>query len=661
MYQKSLIFIIAILCSFAVSAQNLSWKKLRNRAEASLSQGNVKEAAADFEAAWQKKQSKKELIFKAGECYYTISDYRKAATAYEIVKDENDTYPLVGLKYARSLKQDAQYQKAKAAFQDFLDAYSGQGRTILEDIIRKEVMGCDLAAKLPLSADRSIELKAAGPNINSEGNEFSPFFADGQLFLSSDKSGKARVLSSRVYGGIWDNAGSPSNFPLINNEHYVNASLSPDGEKMYFNICSANNKWNELKSRCEIFEMEKTSSGWTKPKRLPDYINLNGVSAIHPKVYYEDGKEVLLYASNRDGGRGGMDIWYATRDLSAAEEEFSFPINLGPTVNSIGDEISPFYDVEDKLLYFASNGHVSIGGFDIFKAQGAETSWTNPQNAGIPYNTSADDYGFYLDKDKTAGFLVSNRVFGGEKITTTDTDIFYYDLGFGSQNIVVRGSVYDKLSGGEIKNFKIELYQVQSGGQETLLLKKDFSNGGYELDVLADRTFKVIILSDGYEPKSYQFTTNDPNVTFYGQPVYLEDQNAISSSTGNFTPDNSGFKPTTTTKPAGNVKYTSRGTSPTDNFEYITSAPRHSGTYYKVQLAAVSKFNPKNTLYQQMSEYGRFDTEKLLNRNLTRVLIADFFDKNDAFRIMTLAKQTGFNAAFVVKYENGVRYGRIKN
>ena len=659
MYQKGLILVLSIIFSVTLSGQNLSWKKLKQQAENALAEGNYEEAGTYFEEAWKKKTKKRDLIFQAGECFYTINDYRKAAAAYQVVKDDNDTYPLVGLKYARSLKQDAQYAKAKVAFQDFLDAYSGQGRTILEDIIRKEVKGCDLAAKLPLTTNRSIELQFAGPNINSSSNEFSPFFAGGQLFLSSDKSGKARIISSRIFGGSWDNATTPTNFPVINKEHYANATITPDGSKMYFTICNSDNSWDQLKTRCEIFETSKTDIGWSKPNRLPDFININGVTATHPSVHIIGNKEYLYYASNRDGGRGGMDIWYTTRDLASSESEFSFPVNLGPSVNSIGDEITPFYNTTSHTLYFSSNGHISIGGFDVFKTQGGETSWTSPTNVGLPLNTSADDYGYMIDSEQSAGFIVSNRIFGGDKITTTDTDIFYYDLGLESTNIVVRGSVYDKNSGKEIDNFSIQLFQVQDNGSENLLLEKPFSGGGYELDVLADRTFKVVIKAEGFSSKNYSFTTDNPNVTFYGQPVYLEDNQSLAQNSSNIKVVNSNGIDAGT-RPTPGETYTSRGTSPSDNFEYSTNAPRHPGSYFKIQLSAVRKFNPDATNYKQLAKYGRFDTEKLLSRSLTRVLLADFFTKDEAFRMVAIAKDLGFSQAFVVKYDDGIRYGKIK-
>ena len=140
--------------------------------------------------------------------------------------------------------------------------------------------------------------------------------------------------------------------------------------------------------------IKKSGNAWSQPERLPDYINMKGVTATHPFPVHIGGQEFLYFASSRTGGRGGMDIWYVTRDLGIDNNDFTFPVNLGPSVNTLGDEITPYYDQTEGALYFASNGLISIGGFDVFSSRGTEVNWSVPENVGLPYNSSADDYFF---------------------------------------------------------------------------------------------------------------------------------------------------------------------------------------------------------------------------------------------------------------------------
>ena len=197
-------------------------------------------------------------------------------------------------------------------------------------------------------------------------------------------------------------------------------------------------------------------------------------------------------------------------------------------------------------------------------------------------------------------------------------------------------------------NFTVSLYQVTNTGEERLLIDKAFSNGMYELDLLGNSRFLVVIKGNGYQDAVFDVSTNDPNKMTYGQPVYLEAALPFAGE-----PAAIGISDA-----KGNL-YTARATSPEDNLEYVTNAPRYDGVYYKIQLAALSQYKDADPMYTTVKELGRIDTEKLVGKNLTRILLADFFTSEEAFSNMGRVKNLGFNNAFVVKYEDGVRYGKI--
>ncbi|MCB0654077.1 MAG: PD40 domain-containing protein [Saprospiraceae bacterium] len=665
MMPKKLTFIAAALL-FAVALPAQSWKKLSKSADDLFEQGNYAQAAQTYEQAWQKKQKKTELMFKAGEAYYLIRDYRKAAESYQYVKDDNNDYPLVGLKYARSLKQDKQYEKASDAFNKFLDSYTGDGKAILEDVVKIEIEGCQYAKNLPAQANKEIELVYPGTSVNSDADEFAPFAVTGDyLYFSSSMGGKARVYASQRQGSKWSKASIPGNFPVITNGQYSNASLSPDGQRMYFTICNNDKNWERLNTRCEIFVTKKVGATWSQPERLPDYINMKGVNTTHPFSVFRAGQEILYFASNREGGRGGLDIWFTTRDLGGEGNDFAFPVNVGPSINTLGDEISPFYDQEEEVLYFASNGQVSIGGFDIFKSVGDEASWSVPENLGLPFNSGADDYFFVKTNAGHGGFLASNRVFGGEKTNTTNDDI--YEFTIGGRRISLKANVYDKSNGEPLKAYKVELYQVFEDGSENMLIEKEIADGGYLFELLPNRTFRVQVLSNGYEAAEYQFVTNDPNTYSYGQPLFLQkmEEDVISLNPTEADPmdDTENTDPLEVDKPVktypAGAPYTARGTSPKDNKEYVTTAPKHTGVYYKIQLTAVKKYDPNHKKIKKAGELGRIDTEELNGSQLTRILVGDFFTEEEATNALSEIQAKGLDAAFIVKYEDGVRFGRV--
>lgn len=659
---RKLLLLLILFIGIGSLGHAQSWRKLKKQAEQAYADGNLVEAAEKYEQAYGKKR-KEDLTHQAGELYYTLRDYRKAVEAYRPIKDMNDKYPLVGLKFARCLKQDGQYDRAIQEFQAFSDKYTGEGKDILQDIIQSEIRGCRLGMDAPAQANRDVELLLPGDGVNSDKDEFAPFpISDNEIFFSSTRGDRARIYTSQRTGSTWGGAEPPRNFPVIQSGQFGNGALAPDGSRMYFTVCSDTKEpWNDVKTRCEIFVTKRVGAVWSQPERLPDYINMNGVTATHPFVVHQRGQEVLYFSSNRDGGRGGMDLWYVSRDLGLDDNDFTFPINMGPVVNSLGDEITPYYNVEDQALYFGSNGHVSMGGFDVFRSTGDEVSWSQPENMGMPVNSSADDYFYILNPSRTGGFLVSNRVFAGQKASTTNEDVFEFAVG--GRRVMVKGNVYDRQSGEPINDITVVLYQLFDDGRETQLISRGFNEGNYSFEIMPDRSFRVEVSAYGYKAGSYRFSAKDPNTFTYGQPIFLEAEGAAQPVTP--PPTTEPTRPGQPTRPveptlppavAEGKPYITRGRDPRDNYEYETAAPRLQGTYYKVQLAAVGTYIPER--FDNVSSLGRLDTERIIQRKLTRVLVGDFFSLDQARSMLKQIQSKGYSGAYLVEYKDGERYGK---
>jgi outer membrane protein OmpA-like peptidoglycan-associated protein len=124
----------------------------------------------------------------------------------------------------------------------------------------------------------------------------------------------------------------------------------------------------------------------------------------HPSLS-KDG-QVMYFASDMPGGYGGKDLYFVT--YSKRSKEWGDPVNLGPTINTAGDEVYPFIH-EDGTLYFSSNGHIGLGGTDIYFSKGSATDWSTPLNMKSPINSGGDDFSLILSKDKESGYFTSNR------------------------------------------------------------------------------------------------------------------------------------------------------------------------------------------------------------------------------------------------------------
>ena len=651
--------ILLVVFSFCAPLYAQSWKKMEKTADGFFQKGDYAQAAAMYENALKKKNNKA-LSFKAGESYYLLRDFRKAAQAYESIKNDNASFPLIGLKYARSLKQDGRYEEAAKAFQNFRDTYTGEGKMVLEEIVQIELRGCDLAKNM--TPQEGVEEIRPGNTINTADNEFAPVsITPDVLFFSSTMGGQARIYRSDYLGLSWGKSTTPPNFPLIQNGQYCHGSLAPDGSRFYFTICENKGKFDNLTTRCEIFVIRKLAQeGWSSPERLPDYINTNGVTATQPWVTYRGDVEILYFASNRSGGKGGMDLWYVTRNLNS-DAGFSQPVNLGPGVNTQGHEMTPYYSTEEGSLYFASNGLPSLGGFDLFKTKGDLANWSSPDNIGKPFNSQADELYLVKTNEGNTIFLSSNRSFGSDKTTNRDDDIFEFRVK--PKALLLEGAAFDQELGEPMRSYNLSLFEVQSNGNEILLLSRILTDGNYTLEVLPQRQYRVEVNAEGYESGSYTFFTDNPSNQSYGQPLFLRKMGAPKPNPIPVTPTPTPEKPSPAINapvvpfPVGET-YTLRGTSNSDNLEYQSNAPRHNGIYYKIQLVAASKYNPTDPSFSKLSALGVIQTEYIPSRSLTRILLADFMSVAEAKNALAEAKKKGFSAAYIVKYENGVRYGK---
>ena len=515
-----LLFLIGATTGFAQS--DLSWKKLEKLADENLARAEYANAAEQYKQAWQKKPSNLELIYKAGKAYTTIKDYQNAADAFEKVKDKTDFDPMIGLLYGRALKQSGAYAQAARELSDALNTYQGPDAEAVRQVLQTEIRGAELGVQFDkIGDDPGVKVSHLGSNVNTIETEFAPLpFNDEVLYFSSTVGNRAEIYRSTKSAGQWGPAVT-ANLPEIDGDHYCNGTLTPDNKRFYFTICSNDETWGGLTTRCEIYLTRREDNAWTEPERLRDYINMEGATTTHPNVVHDGEAEILYFASNREGGKGGMDIWYTSRAIASDDIDFTFPVNAGSKVNSPGDEITPFYDQANGQLYFAANGAVGLGGYDIFRIEGRKSGWKVAENAGTPINSPADDYFYTQSPSGQVGFLVSNRNFGMEKISTVDEDIF--ELSFGNvADQFASGKIYSKNDGTPLRDVAVALYDVTEAGSRKLVSSQVFDNGTYRFKLIPDMRYELEAQKTGYATESLQIDlTQAVTSGALNQPLFL--------------------------------------------------------------------------------------------------------------------------------------------
>ncbi len=579
MSKSSILILSLTLLSLSLSAQG-SWKSYFKKAEQLFNESKYAEAGDNYFEAWKLKQKKTELAFMAGECYYFVRDYNKAVKAYEPVKDMNDEFDRVGFKYAQSLKSLGRYEDASREFVYFINNYKADNNVDMTTLVQNAILGCEMALQNESVSDS--DLKHMGENVNSNAMEYAPMpFDEDIIYFSSDLDGSSKIYRSQRIEGQWSKGVKTEKiFDKVEKQHYGNVSFAPDKSRFYFTQCD---NTSTTASRCEIYMVKQKGGGdWSDPIRLPDYVNEAESTTTHPSVVHLNGIEFVYFSSDREGGKGGMDLWYISRNLDSNTPDFTFPKNLGSRINTPGNEITPFYDGENKMLHFSSDGHITYGGFDIFSSEGHQFDWSKPKNLGKPFNSSADDRYYIYEGSPDNGFLVSNRSVDLSKLTTTHEDIFIFEKEF--ETLEVYGKVLDG-KGKTLSDVKITLYEVAGSGRKNIVARKTGVDK-YDFPLVENKEYIIEAEKSGYITYMFEFPSSGNSIE---QNLILE-KRAASRPSGSTTMSepikpsvpNVSSKPkpsTTATYPSTNTSTHPDNSSSTTTTTYPSTSSSNTVTY----------------------------------------------------------------------------------
>lgn len=362
-----------------------------------------------------------QLLFRLAECHRLLRNYKEAANSYKKVYDEKKNLSALSLYWlAKMEKASGNYSKASEYFKKFTEISKGKGdEKEYKEIALKESQSNTVIQKL-LNDPTSSSIKEVGAPVNSANSDFAAItYKNGEIYFTSVESIEASKnidLSKQTRGKLETvnvNRLYKSGSELKERKKVAiklssdlasigSSTFSLDGNKLYYTICE-----EQLTGMlCNLYYSELVGDQWGSPIALD--INDPSASSKHPMITSDEkGNEVLLFASNRRGSKGGFDIWSSKIENG----KYGTPSNLSKDINSEADEITPFYDKKDQKLYFSSNGYIGLGEYDIFTSSGqlSGRSWTAPVNAGTPINSSADDYYFFLKEDHVHAFVSSNR------------------------------------------------------------------------------------------------------------------------------------------------------------------------------------------------------------------------------------------------------------
>jgi outer membrane protein OmpA-like peptidoglycan-associated protein/tetratricopeptide (TPR) repeat protein len=224
------------------------------------------------------------------------------------------------------------------------------------------------------------------------------------VFTTTKSVEKFMFSSATADGNFSEGEEMPDPFNRTDNEG--GAALTIDNNTLFYTVCKYTK--NNTYYNCDLYASENIGGEWGPIRPVSDKINQSTTWESQPTIS-PDGK-TLYFVSDRPGGSGEYDIY---KSIKNEKNEWSYPVNLGPTINSKGNEKSPFLHPDGKTLYFSSDGWLGLGGFDIFFSRIDEQGkWSKPKNIGYPINSTEDEVSFFVSTDGTHAFFASNKLQG---------------------------------------------------------------------------------------------------------------------------------------------------------------------------------------------------------------------------------------------------------
>ena len=422
--------------------------------------------------------------------YQNIGNNEKARETYAKLLEEN-----VGIEaedhydYAMLLRSNAEYIESEKWMDKFVAAKPSDLRAM--SYVKNNPTANSIVV------DKK-EYKLNEQSINTPAQDFgTTYYQDKVMFVSSNAKPKMikrkynynglpylNMYTAEIEDGQLENV---KFFDKSFNAKYHDgpATFSNGGTKMAFTTNDAKDKTKDKVVELQLFFSSFSNDEWSEP--VP-FIHNNPAYSVGQPHLSEDGN-TLYFTSNAPGGFGGKDLYRSTK---TANNEWSKPMNLGNVINTEGDEMFPFFEEKEKVLYFTSSGHFGLGGLDLFSSAQEGASWGTVINAGAPMNTNSDDFALIKNTTAKNGYISSNRPTG-----SGSDDI--YAVGFLKNTPVqkrIKGIVMD-LNQKPVDGAFVNLFAEDESLIASFIVKKD---GVYGFDVESDKNYRLTADKETFIP-----------------------------------------------------------------------------------------------------------------------------------------------------------------
>jgi len=515
--------ILLLIITFNVKAQlaspaNLSYGKNKSTGKKMVKQGATTKAVSYLEAAYEKKSSSKKLLRLLAETEKSVRNYAATEKLYSelAAKDKKTKKPEYLFYQGIAMQQQQKFASAIDVLSTFRNATKGNDKyTELYRMAGKAMEGAKLGiAQSDSATEKTYKAIHLDSEVNTTANEHAPALRNGNFVLFGRKDENEIAKEGKVYklastaqlhqagktGKEWKYIGLENALANEAGTHLLTPSFTEDGNTLFYSVCKED---VPLKLRCDVYRTVFVNGAWQKGEKLNSSINLptaTNLWACAGKA--PGGEEALYFSSDRNPGKG-FDIFYAIRN---SDGTFQRAKTLGTGINSKEDDIAPFYDYETNTLFFSTKGRGGLGGFDVFGAKRLVIGdFLEPENAGMPINSGADDYGFVYNPRKNTGFVSSNR----NATTTNNCNTCNDDIWLIESTILYPAAKGEITYGREglkqlATNATIALYEANSNDQISFI---QAANGNYFFDLEKEKQYRLVAKRDGANDVEQTFNT----------------------------------------------------------------------------------------------------------------------------------------------------------
>ncbi|HIC30507.1 MAG TPA: hypothetical protein EYO76_01180 [Flavobacteriaceae bacterium] len=495
---------------------------------------NYDNAAELYKEALKKEDSTEHILSRLGDCYFNVSEVKEASFWY---KKAIDKYPNIDSDYVYKYIQTLRAQKKYEEAIEFVKIFNKNNK---KDRRIKDIEKFNLDTYSELSSTEKVYVDVENLPLNTQYSDFGSFEHNNTLYFYStwvkDSITNERdlyELNNEPYLNIFESEITIENYKKtygdavklssdINtkNDHEGLVTITNDGNTMYFTRNNVNKKekrkYNKSgSSNLKIYKATKEGDTWTNVEELP--FNNENFDFTAPALTPDN--KILIFSSNMDSGYGQTDLYKVSINDDGTYGE---PVNLGPKINTEGNEKFPFV-AKDSTLYFSSDANINLGLLDIFESNILKTNNNiEVKNLGAPFNSSFDDFCFFIDTETNTGYFSSNRE-GGQG----GDDI--YSFGKLKCEQTVKGIIRDELTKELLSNATVSLIDING---KILERYKTTEDGYYEFTIDCEKTYTVLAERPTYRPDNIEFKTSEitreeKEIDLFLKPLIIDNEIVI--------------------------------------------------------------------------------------------------------------------------------------